>query len=291
MGFQFDSAFRREREYGSLTAAHRKPRIVPVEAGRDEVDRRRTQESGHEPAYGALEEIQGPALLLNHAIAQQHDSIGEGHRLDLVVSDVDHRLAEFLVEALDFGAHLVAELGVEVGERLVEEEQACVANDGAANCHPLALPTGELARQAVQQGFDAEHRGGAVHPRLDLVGRRAPCLQSERDVLAHVQVGVERVVLEHHGEVAVARTHLVHHVVTDGNGAGVHLLQPRDAAEQRRLAAARRADEDRELTFGDIEVDAAHGLDVAVGLFDAVQAESCHESQPLTAPSEMPRTR
>ena len=72
-----------------------------------------------------------------------------------------------------------------------------------------------------------------------------------------------------------------------GGGACSRVALP----QQGRLAAAGRTDEDRELPFGDIQVDAAHGLDLAVGLLDPLQAESCRESQPLTAPSEMPRTR
>ena len=54
---------------------------------------------------------------------QQHDAVGQRHRLDLVVGDVDHRRAELLVQALDLAAHLVAQLGVEIGQRLVEQEE------------------------------------------------------------------------------------------------------------------------------------------------------------------------
>ena len=68
------------------------------------------------------------------------------------------------MQPLDLGAHAVAELGVEVGERLVEQEQAGVAHDGAADGDPLALAAGQLARQALEQMADAEHGGGAVDP-------------------------------------------------------------------------------------------------------------------------------
>ena len=106
----------------------------------------------------------GGALLLDHAVLEQHDPVGQRHGLDLVVGDVDRGLADLLVQPLDLGAHPVAELGVEVGERLVEQEQARVAHDGAADGDPLALAARQLARQALEQVADAEHGGGAVDP-------------------------------------------------------------------------------------------------------------------------------
>jgi hypothetical protein len=69
-----------------------------------------------------------------------HDLVRHGHGLDLVVRHVHGRGREPLVQGLDLGAHLHPELGVEVGERLVEEEHLRVAHDGAAHGDALALP-------------------------------------------------------------------------------------------------------------------------------------------------------
>jgi hypothetical protein len=44
-----------------------------------------------------------------------------------------------LAQALDLGAHLHPELGVEVAERLVEQEDLGIAHDGAAHGDALAL--------------------------------------------------------------------------------------------------------------------------------------------------------
>ena len=48
------------------------------------------------------------------------------------------------MEVLELGAGLDAELGVEVGERFVEEEDLGVADDGAAHGDALALAAAEL---------------------------------------------------------------------------------------------------------------------------------------------------
>ena len=84
------------------------------------------------------------------------DARGERHRLDLVVGDVDRRLAEALVELLDLGPHVDAQLGVEIGERLVEQEQLRIAHQRPAHRDALALAAGKLAGLAPKQRFDLQ---------------------------------------------------------------------------------------------------------------------------------------
>jgi hypothetical protein len=47
-----------------------------------------------------------------------------------------------LVKALDLAAHFVTKLRVEIGQRLVEQEDAGIADYGAADGDALALPAG-----------------------------------------------------------------------------------------------------------------------------------------------------
>ena len=98
--------------------------------------------------------------MLDAAIAQQYDAVRQGHGLDLVMRHIDHGAPKILVQALDFNPHVIAELRVEIAQGLVEQEQARVAHDGPPDGNPLALPAGKLARQAFQQGPDAQHLGG-----------------------------------------------------------------------------------------------------------------------------------
>ena len=53
---------------------------------------------------------------------------------------------------------VVAQPGIEVGHRLVEEEHARVADQRAAERHALLLAAGELVDRAVQQPVDLEQR-------------------------------------------------------------------------------------------------------------------------------------
>ncbi len=109
-------------------------------------------------------ELVGRADLLDTAMVHHHDAIGKRHRLDLVVGHVDRRGADLLVHLLDLDPHLHPQLGVEVGQRLVEQKHLRVAHDGAAHGHALALAAGQLLRLAVHQFDDIEHARGFVDP-------------------------------------------------------------------------------------------------------------------------------
>ena len=88
-------------------------------------------------------------------------------------------------------------------------------------------------------------------------------------------VRVERVGLEHHGEPALGRGHLVDRLAVDAaRSPPVICLEPGDHAQQRGLAAAGRADEDHELAVVDLEVDAVDDLDRAEALDDALRSSS-----------------
>ena len=150
-------------------------------------------------------------------------------------------------------------------------------DDRAAERHPLSLPAGELARLAREQRLDAEDLGRRLDALLDLVLRELPHLEPERHVGVHRLVRVQRVVLEHHRDVAVHRRQVVHHPIADPDLAGADLLQPGDHAQGRGLAATRRADEDHELLVPCVQVDVLHGVDVAVvPLVDAGEDDLGH---------------
>ncbi len=194
---------------------------------------------------------------------------------------------------LDFDAHLHAEFRVEIGQRLVEQEDFRVAHDGASHGHALALAAGELLRLAIDQVGDVEEAGGFRHPCLDLRLGIVLQAQPERHVLCDRHVRIERVVLEHHRDVAVLRRHVVDDVAADHDVAVADVLQARDHAQRGRLAAAGGADQHDELVVGDVEVDAAHGFDVVVTLNYLPQSNVSHRTsapghQPFVAPAVRP---
>ena len=88
-----------------------------------EVHRRRADEARHEHVGRLVVELLRRADLLQPAVAHDRDAVAHRHRLGLVVGDVQRRRPELLVQARDVRAHLDAQLGVEVRQRLVHQER------------------------------------------------------------------------------------------------------------------------------------------------------------------------
>ena len=174
----------------------------------------------------------GRVVLDQVARLQHDDAVGERHRLDLVVRHVDDRVAELLVQLLDLDAHLGAQQRVEVRQRLVEQEGLGLADDRAAHRHALALAAGELARLALEQVLDLQDAAASPTRVLDLVLGPLAQPQAEGHVLEHRLVRIQRVVLEHHRDVARARRQVV------DDGAADRDLAAGDRPRARRSSAA-----------------------------------------------------
>ena len=194
------------------------------------------------------------------------------------------------MQPLDLGAHVDAQLGVEIGERLVEEEDLGIAHQGAAHGDALALAARELGGPPVQQMADLQHLGDPRDRRIALRLGHAAHLHAEGDIPGDRHVGIERVGLEHHGDVALGGMQLVDPPPGDADLPAGHRLEPGDGVEQGRLAAARGADEDEEAALLDLEVDPFQHLGRAVALGQPLDFQKCH-LHPLTAPAMSPRTK
>ena len=175
------------------------------------------------------------------------------------------------------GAHVDAQLRVEVRQRLVHEERARLAHDRASHRDALALSAGECRRPALEQLREPEQLGDLVDAASDLRLLRPADLQAVAEVVADAHVRVERVRLEDHRDVAVPRREVGDVAAADLDRALGDLLEAGDHAQQRRLPAARRPDEDDELAVVDLERDVVDRDDVAAEpLRDMGQADTGH---------------
>ena len=85
------------------------------------------------------------------------------------MGDVDRRDAQPALQPGDLGAHLAAQLGVEVAERLVEEERVGLPDDRAAHRDALPLATRQVRRFAFQVLVELQQVGGLVDAAADLL--------------------------------------------------------------------------------------------------------------------------
>ncbi len=147
--------------------------------------------------------------LLDDAVLHNDDAVAHGHSLGLVVGNVDEGGSQLLVQLDDLGTHAGTQLSIQVGQRLVQQEDGRVTNHCAAQSNTLALTTGQSLRLTVKQVLDLQDLSSLTNALVDLVLGHLAQLQAERHVLVNGHVRVQSVVLEHHGDVAVLRGNVV----------------------------------------------------------------------------------
>lgn len=172
--------------------------------GRQDVHAGRADEIADERVRRLVEQLGRRAALHHAAVMHDYHGVGEGQRLGLVVGDVDHRQVELAMQRLQLGAELPFQLGVDHGERLVEQHGGNVGAYQAAAERDLLLGIGrEPRRLAVQIGLEVEQAADLGDPLVDLSLRHAAVLQRERQILPHRHGVVDHRKLEHLGDVAL----------------------------------------------------------------------------------------
>ena len=165
-------------------------------------------------------------------------------------------------------AQLLADLGVERTERLVEQQDARLDRQRAGQRHALALPTRELRGQPVGELREVHE----LEQLLDPVRRSRPWaladLEPEGDVLGDRHVLEDRVVLEDEADVALLGRQVGGLGALDRDGAGVGGVQAGDDAQQRGLAATARPEQRGELPGGQGDGDVVERDEVSELLAD-----------------------
>ena len=101
----------------------------------------RADEAGHKEVGRPLIELGGLTHLLDLAVVQKDDLAGHGHGLGLVMGDIDGGGLQRLMEPDQFHPHVFAELGIQVGQGFIQEEDPGLSHHGPAQGHPLPLAT------------------------------------------------------------------------------------------------------------------------------------------------------
>ena len=119
----------------------------------------------------------------------------------LVMRDVDRGDAQFPLQALDLRARVISQLGIQIAERFIQQQDRRLDHQGAGQRHALLLAAGDLLHLAL---FIAAQ----IH--LFQRGRHAPALflsgyfarfQAKGDVFSDRQMRKERVILEYHANI------------------------------------------------------------------------------------------
>src|SRR5207302_11385725 len=92
------------------------------------------------------------------------DPVRERERLLLIVRHVDEGHAEPALHRAQLDAQLLAELGVEVREWLVEEKHLRLDHERARDGDALLLPPGKLVLPALPHSLETDERERPVPP-------------------------------------------------------------------------------------------------------------------------------
>jgi hypothetical protein len=133
-----------------------------------------------------------------------------------------------LLDLAQLAPEAQADLGVEGGERLVEEEDLGLTGEGARQGHALLLAARELVGVAGLQAGQACQRHHLGDPLAQAPLRPARHAQAEGDVLPHRHGGEEGVRLEDDAHTPAPRGHAVDHVFVEEDLAGVGNLEAGD---------------------------------------------------------------
>jgi hypothetical protein len=191
------------------------------------------------------------------------------------VGDVNDGRLQAAVKLADLRPHGDPQFGIQVGERLVEQKHLGLAHDGPAHRHALTLPARKLLGPAVQQVVDAEDVGRLLNPPVDLVLGELAHFQPEAQVLAHAHMGIEGVVLKHHGDVPVLGPHIVDEPVADVDLSGAHRIEPGNHPQCRGFAASGGPDQNGEFLVLDFDGQAVDGGRVLELLDHALKKNPC----------------
>lgn len=160
----------------------------------------------------------------------------------------------FLLDTAQFQLHLLAQLGVEVGQGFVQQQQGWFDDEGTRQSHALPLTARHGQRIAVGQMTEMNQLQRSRHPAFAFGLVDLAHLKPESNVLGYGHVHEKRIALKDDSQPALA-----------GGHAGQILAIQQDAARSRRgkagdhlqgggLAASRRAKQRHKAAFLDAQV-------------------------------------
>jgi hypothetical protein len=152
-------------------------------------------------------------------------------------------------------------------------------------------PPRQLCGATPLERREAETRCRLFDASLDLGRRKLRDAQGERDVLEDVEVRVQGIALEHHRQPSLSWRLVVDDLPVQAHVTASRALEAGDQGQQRRLSAARGADDRDELALVDLEIDPPQdGPAPSVRLVHPIELDGRGRRHPFTAPAVNPLT-
>src|SRR5690606_36581938 len=209
---------------------------------------RLTDEFRDQPRSRAVEELRRRVHLEQLAIVHDGNAIGHAQGFLLIMGDVQGGYAGILAELTDVVADLIAQVGVEVGQRLVEQQASGSHDECSGQGYPLLLSSRKFSWITLLQAGETHAGKRLSNAGFHLPPRHAPRLESETHVLFYGHVGPQGIALETQDSVARLRGQVGHILLAKVDAAFRRLEQSRNQAQQRAFAASARTQNEEQFT-------------------------------------------
>ena len=177
----------------------------------------------------------------------------------MVMGDDDGGDAQFLLDALDLHLHLDAQLGIQVGQGLVQQQDMGPGHQRSCQGHPLLLAAGKLSGVALVQPGQLHQGQDLRHPLGNLRLFQLLQLQAKGHVLKHGHMGEQRIVLEKDADVPLIGRDLGHILPVHQDAALRGLSKAGDHPQGGGLAAAAAAQQGDHLSVSGLEIHIVNG--------------------------------
>ena len=217
--------------------------------------------------------LPGRCRLQDPAVPHDGHAVAEGHGLLAVVRDEERGHAKATLDLAHLLAHAQAQVGVQVAERLVEQQHLGAQHQGAGQGHALPLAAGDLVHPRV--GLVGKVHG-LKHLRRALVGllaRGAREPQAVGNVLRDGEVREERVGLEDRRGGAHLRAEVGDVGAVEKHPSGLRRKEASHKAQRSGLAASGGAKEAEHFSPVDAEGEIVYDAPAVEGLGQAGELE------------------
>ena len=217
------------------------------------------------------------ADLLHDPVFHNDNAIAQRHGLCLVMGDINENRIDTLTQFDDFRAHLVAQLCIQIGKRLVHQQRLRLAHNGAANRNALPLAAGQCLRLAVQILCDAENLRRLIYPAIDLALRYLAQFQRKGHILTDRHMGIQRIALEHHCNIPVLWLNFVHALVVNIQFALGYFFKACDHAQGGGFSATRRTNKHDKFLIRNLQIKILNSCHIAIiDFINILQCNSGH---------------
>ena len=238
-----------------------------------------TDEVGDEARRRKAVEARGFVDLLDPSLVHHCNPMRQGQGFGLIVRHVDEGDADFLLQIDQLDLHFLAQLRVERGQRLVEQQHGRMGDQRARDGHPLLLAAGKLVRIALAEARQSDIFERLLHLAGNRRRRRLRHLQWKRNVALHRHMRKQRIALEYRAYRPFFGRPLgeVHAVEHDAPAIGQ--VESCNHAQQGGLAAAGGPEQREKLAGFDVDADAVDRGELAEPARHVLDFEQRHRGR------------